>query len=137
MNLSLGVPSFAGYFKNLAATAYKIYQAELIIFAWFVYTSQTIFKHSEQTTYDIYIQHYLKNLKIGYHLRELTIFKVLTSYKESLKLFFQLFFFFFLWKREKHLITAKNLFWSAFGCAQHPGASWNTQHLKLIFLFFR
>ena len=52
MNCSLRVPSFAGYFKNLAATAYKIYQAELIIFAWFVYTSQTIFKHSEQTTYD-------------------------------------------------------------------------------------
>ena len=59
MNCSLRVPSFAGYFKNLAATAYKIYQAELIIFARFVYTSQKIFKHSEQTTYNTYIQHYM------------------------------------------------------------------------------
>ena len=48
-----GVLGFAGYFKNLA---YKIFQAELIIFARFVYTSQTIFKHSEQTTYDTYLQ---------------------------------------------------------------------------------
>ena len=51
---SLGIP---GYFKNLAATANKIYQAELIIFARFANTSQTIFKHSEKTTYDTYIQH--------------------------------------------------------------------------------
>ena len=54
---SLGIPGFARYFKNLAATANKIYQSELIIIARFVYTSQNIFKHSEQTTYDTYIQH--------------------------------------------------------------------------------
>ena len=60
----LGVPGFAGgYFKNLASTAFKIYQAEWIIFASFVYTSQTIFKHSEQTSYVSDIQHYF-NLKI-------------------------------------------------------------------------
>ena len=57
-----GVPGFAGYFKNLASTAFKIYQAELIIFASFVYTSQTIFKHSEQTSYVSDTQHYF-NLK--------------------------------------------------------------------------
>ena len=59
----LGGTRKAGYLKNLAATAFKIYQAELIIFARFVYTSQTIFKQSEQTSYDCYIQHYF-NLKI-------------------------------------------------------------------------
>ena len=55
IGLLAGVPGFDRSFKN-AVTFYKIYQAELIIFARFVYTSQTIFKHSEQTTYDTYIQ---------------------------------------------------------------------------------